>query len=285
MKNCDINIRDPFILKHNGKYYLYGSRAANFGRQTKGFDVYIGYDLENWDGPKAVFDSEKYGLNTDANWAPEVHCYNGKFYMFATFTQDNGLRGTYSLVSDAPDKEFKPVSDKPLTPEDWCCLDGTLYVDKNNKPYLVFCHEWVQIGDGTMCYIPLSEDLSYATDKPTLMFHASDAIGVEKEENKTYVTDGPFMYRGKNNKLYMIWSTFINRLYAECIAVSDNGDITGNFIQQKPICNQNSGHGMLFTTYENDLKLILHSPNTHGQERPLILNIDDTGETLKLFDK
>ena len=29
--NGDINIRDPFVLCENGKYYLYGTRAANFG--------------------------------------------------------------------------------------------------------------------------------------------------------------------------------------------------------------------------------------------------------------
>ena len=30
MKRTDINIRDPFILAENGKYYLYGTRARSF---------------------------------------------------------------------------------------------------------------------------------------------------------------------------------------------------------------------------------------------------------------
>lgn len=29
MKNSDINIRDPFVLAEDGKYYMYGTRAAN----------------------------------------------------------------------------------------------------------------------------------------------------------------------------------------------------------------------------------------------------------------
>ena len=42
MKNQDINIRDPFVLVVDGKYYMYGTRAANFGQGTGGFDVYVG---------------------------------------------------------------------------------------------------------------------------------------------------------------------------------------------------------------------------------------------------
>ena len=40
MKCSEINIRDPFILKESGIYYLYGTRGANFGVGVNGFDVY-----------------------------------------------------------------------------------------------------------------------------------------------------------------------------------------------------------------------------------------------------
>lgn len=43
MKNSEINLRDPFVLLHDGKYYLYGSRAE----KQSGFDVYVSEDLEN----------------------------------------------------------------------------------------------------------------------------------------------------------------------------------------------------------------------------------------------
>lgn len=45
--NCSyINIRDPFVLCENGKYYMYGTRAVDFGRKTGGFDVYVSSDLK-----------------------------------------------------------------------------------------------------------------------------------------------------------------------------------------------------------------------------------------------
>lgn len=97
MKLEDINIRDPFVLNDGGVYYLYGTRAKDFGCHTGGFDVYTSTDLVNWSEPKECFNSAEYGLNREVNWAPEVHKYKGEYYMLATFTQENGLRGSYVL--------------------------------------------------------------------------------------------------------------------------------------------------------------------------------------------
>jgi beta-xylosidase len=110
MKINEINIRDPFVLFENGKYYMYGTRGKNFGQKTGGFDVYVSTDLENWSEPIECFNSEKYNMNSNVNWAPEVHKYKDAYYMFATFTKPNGLRGTYILKSDTPLGEFKPHS-------------------------------------------------------------------------------------------------------------------------------------------------------------------------------
>ena len=282
MKNSDINIRDPFVLRENGKYYMYGTRAADFGVSTGGFDVYVGEDLENWSEPKQVFFSEKYGLNDDANWAPEVHKYNGRYYMFATFRQPNGNRGTYSLVSDAPDGEFTLNSKGALTPAGWMSLDGTLYVDKTGKPYLVFCHEHVQIRNGTICYIPLNDDLSAAAGEPVLMFAGSDSYGCTFEDGKGYVTDGPFMLRGKNRRLYMIWSTCMDG-YCQCLCVSDNGELNGNWEQLVPIFTEDGGHGMVFEDKNGDLRLVLHQPNRSLYEHPVFFRLEDTGDRLSIL--
>lgn len=280
MKNCDINIRDPFVLVKDGKYYLYGTRAKDFGIATGGFDVYVGTDLENWSDPVQIFDSAKFNLNSSSNWAPEIHEYNGKYYIFATFEQENGMRGTYSLVCDTPDGEFVPCSEKALTPSDWWSLDGTLYVDKNNVPYLVFCHEHVQILNGTVCFVKLNDTLTEAIGEPVVLFKGSDAYGAAPDHERRYVTDGPFMHRGENGRLYMIWSTGINHQYAQCIAVSDNDDIDGNWIQLEPIFTKDGGHGMIFNDLDGKLRLTLHCPNNSLFEKPAFFNLKDTGETL-----
>ena len=280
MKLSDINIRDPFILKSNNRFYLYGTRAAGFGIKTGGFDVYVSEDLEEWSKPAECFNSSEYGFNTAVNWAPEVHVFNGIFYMLATFTQQNGLRGTYILKSDSPMGPFKPHSNKALTPEEWECLDGTLFFDDNNVPYLVFCHEHTQIIDGTICYIQLTPDLKEAVGSPVALFSASSPFWADKKEaGEHYITDGPFMFKTKNKTLLMIWSTFIKGKYVEAVVRFKDGKLSESFEHLNPIITEDGGHGMIFRN-EEKLLLTFHSPNKTGFERVKLIEIEDKGENI-----
>lgn len=280
MKSSDINIRDPFVLAEDSKYYLYGTRAKNFGQKVGGFDVYVSEDLENWSEAQECFNSEKYGMNIQVNWAPEVHKYKGKYYMFATFTRKVGLRGTYVLTADSPLGPFVPHSDGVVTPEEWECLDGTLYIE-DGKPYLVFPHEHTQIIDGAMCYIELSSDLKSCVGEPVTMFRASDPEWVkEKIESRHYITDGPFMFRTKDGVLLMIWSTFIDGKYAECVVRFKDGTIKGEFEHIEPLIKDDGGHGMIFKAGEK-LFLTFHTPNQTDFERPAFIELKDCGNHLE----
>lgn len=275
MKNNEINIRDPFVLNENGVYYMYGTRAKDFGGKVGGFDVYVSDDLENWSEPKQCFDSEKYKMNNEVNWAPEVHKYKGRYYMFATFTMDNGNRGTYILVSDSPEGPFIPHSNGAVTPADWMSLDGTLYVSKNNKPYIVFCHEHVQIADGTICYAELSVDLKTVIGEVITIFSASSLQYVNATGSRnSFVTDGPFLYRTKDDELIMIWSTFIEHKYAECMVRFKNGELSTDFEHLEPLIKDDGGHGMIFQK-DNELYLTFHTPNQSLSERPAFVKLKD----------
>lgn len=276
----DINIRDPFIIYESSTYYMYGTRAKKFGRKTGGFDVYTSSDLKNWSGPHECFNSEINELNDGENWAPEVHRYNGEYYMFATFRQKNGLRGVFILKSNKPEGPFLKHSVGAITPESWECLDGTLYVDKNGEPYIVFCHEHTQIKDGTICYMKLSGDLKTAVSEPFLIFSASSPKWVKfKLRFKHYVTDGPFMYRTSTGKLLMLWSTTINHKYAIAVAESDNGEIDGKFTQHEPLFTQDGGHSMIFEA-DGKLMITYHTPNKTNFERPVIRELIDNGNKI-----
>ncbi len=282
MKLTDINIRDPFILKENDIYYLYGTRAKNFGQNVGGFDVYTSTDLITWSNPIECFNSVDTEYNRHVSWAPEVHKYKGKYYMFATFTRENNLRGVFVLKADNPQGPFLPHSKKQLTPTDWECLDGTLYIDKNGNPYLVFCHEHTQIVDGTVCYIKLNDDLTESISEPVYMFSGSTPHWADKkEQGEHYITDGPFMYRTKSGELLLIWSTFINHKYAQCVAKSDNGEIDGNFVHLEPLITDDGGHGMIFTA-DGKLYLTFHTPNKSLFERPTFIELVDTGDKITL---
>ena len=168
MKQQDIHLRDPFVLVHDGKYYLYGSRGKTAWGPATGFDVFVSEDLENWSDPIACFEDDGSFWAKKHYWAPEVHPWQGAFYMFASFKGEGMCRGTAILKSASPLGPFEPHSDRCVTPPDWECLDGTLYVDKKGKPWMVFCHEWTQVINGEICAMPLTDDLRAAAGPPRL---------------------------------------------------------------------------------------------------------------------
>jgi len=43
---------------------------------------------------------------------------------------------------------------------DRMAFDGTLWVEEG-QPYMIYCHEWVQVEDGTMELVELAPDLYY----------------------------------------------------------------------------------------------------------------------------
>ena len=298
----DIYIRDPFILpmEEEGVYYMYAtSSTTEDGVAYGGMVAYQSKDLKTWTGPVRVFDVPRDNFLTGVVWAPEVHPYNGKYYLFATLNSDIVWkapkdehpsyvhRATQIFWADRPEGPFLPFENKlPHTPMGQMCLDGTLWVE-NGVPYMIYCHEWVEMMDGTMELVELKPDLSAPAGQPVRLFCASAAEwstgSARADGERTYVTDGCFLYRTKTGKLLMIWSSFKNGNYAIGIAESATGRVLGPWRQQKePLFEKNGGHGMIFRTLEGQLRLVLHSPNGGGLERAHLFEIEDCGDTLKL---
>jgi GH43 family beta-xylosidase len=115
------------------------------------------------------------------------------------------------------------------------------------------------------------------------MFRGSSAKWSELIEAGGHVTDGPYVWRGKTGKLYVIWSSRAHdQTYKLGIAISDSGRLAGPWRQQdEPIFSDNGGHGMIFTTFDGKLMLVLHAPDGGGPQ-PHIFEIEDTGETLRI---
>ena len=271
LKREDIRIRDPFILtdRERGCYYMYGTTDLADGtlRARNTFSVYKTEDLETFSEPKVIFDGGKIGFwGTHDYWAPEVHCYKGRYYLFGSFKAEGHVRATEILVSDKPDGDFHPLTDRPATPADWECLDGTLFVEKG-IPYLVFCHEWKQVGDGEIWAQELSEDLSSPMGEPFLLFRATDNPGVSclKGREGCFVTDGPFLWQ-ENGRIRMIWSSFFEGRYLVLSAEADT--LRGSWTHKESLFPFDGGHAMIFHTLEGRRMISLHAPNRPDYERP-----------------
>jgi hypothetical protein len=260
-----------------------------------------------WKGPYKIIDLT--GTWMDSLWvaAAEIHKFNNKYYLAGTWSDHTTLieavprrynvplNQTQLLVSDSIEGSYKPLVqdyDFCLGPRDWDIIDGTLY-EEDGTVYMVFVHEWTQLIDGTMAYMPLSKDLTHRTAEPTTIFRASEAPW-SKEMNSIgeatfgmkmpgWVTDGPQLFRTQTGKLGMLWSSWGEHRYTQGIAYSESGSIKGPWIQEpEAFKGDNSGHGMLFTTFEGKRLLIIHHAKAKQRRKPQIYEVDDSGDKLVL---
>jgi hypothetical protein len=164
-------------------------------------------------------------------------------------------------------------------------LDGTFYQDQEGKPWMIFCHEWVQAGNGEICLMPLREDLKAGAGKPELLFRASEAawahpLKPDLARNRgpgSYVTDGPNIYTAVNGTLLMLWSSFDETgKYCLGIARSESGLISGPWKQEgAPLYAADGGHGMIFRAFDGNLFLAVHSPNRTPLERAVFVELEE----------
>lgn len=257
--------------------------------------AYTSKDLETWTGPTVVFERPAEWWADRGIWAPEMHAYHGKYYLFLTFDSTHQFpeqwrdwlprvkRGSQVLVSDSPMGPFQPFANRSTLPEDMMTLDGTLFVE-DGTPWMVFCHEWVQIKDGTVECIQLAPDLSATVGEPKRLFHGSDAPWAQKSpQYGCYVTDGPWLHRTASGKLLMLWSSGSPTGYAVGIATSESGKLAGPWKQAPAaLFADDGGHPMLFRTFDGRLMLAVHQPNKTPFEREVFLELEETGDTLVL---
>jgi hypothetical protein len=306
MHISDIQIRDPFVVLEDGVYYLFGSTDKDIWKGPgSGFDVYVSAggtgpeSLTRFDGPFPAFRPPANFWSETNFWAPEVYRYGDFYVMFATFKPRQGRRGTAILKSVSGIMgPYEPWSQNaagepgPVTPAGWECLDGTFFVEQG-KPYLVFCFEWQQAGDGQINVIPLTADLRQAaafpdgTTGPRILFRASEAPWAHELQGRapgSYVTDGPFMHRTGNGGLLMLWSSF-GREGNYCIGTAFSRDATlkGPWVQSdKPLYSADGGHGMIFRSVEGRLYLAIHRPNKTPFERPVFIPVTEKEKTLEV---
>lgn len=289
-----IVLSDPFILADAATHMYYMTGTGGLLWKSK--------DLAFWEGPFQVTktDSTSWMGPRPMIWAAEIHHYKNKYYYFATFTnravkidtvKGNVIerRASHVLVSDRPDGPYLPMQDPTYLPANMPTLDGTLWIDQDGKPYMVYCYEWLQNLNGTIEKIELKPDLSGSIGTGKLLFRASEAPwSREKDENgkdrPNKVTDGPWLFRTGTGRLGMIWTSWIYDVYTQGVVYSTSGTLDGPWIQEPaPITPANYGHGMLFKTFDGKQLMSLHSHTSiNGRTRrvPHFFEVDLSGDKL-----
>ena len=277
-----VGVRDPYVLEYEGVYYMYGT-----GLKWDGYGCVTSEDLKNWSDPVRVYEPEGCCDGEGDWWAPECHYYEGGFYLFATYrSAASGKRGVAIFRAADPLGPFEIITDGHVTPKEKDAIDGTLYVDEDGQPWMIYVGEWTSNEDGVgdMMAAKLSKDLTSFISEPILLFRATDA-----GKNSGTITDGPFLYKTKTGRLLMLWSALGTNDYCVKVAYSSNGRPDGKWRQQpfalyeKTKTRRDGGHGMLFTAPDGTLTLSVHSPNYSTDETPttaIFVPVKDIGDTL-----
>ncbi len=311
----DLVVHDPFILADSltQSYYIYEKfsperfagdidapkgKAGVFYQESK--------DLVKWSRPQVAFViPDNFWADDNAGpWAPEVHRYRDKYYMFTTFNAWDTLidkrkgrpkltwRASQILRSDSPKGPFESITDLPITPPGEMTLDATFWVEEG-QPWLIYCHEWVQLGNGLIKAIKLTDDLTGTIGEPISLLSAGDVSWTKKEINYKgtqypgAVTDGPFLYQTKSGELVMLWSSWSkNNAYAITQAISETGKISGPWkLEKTPLLWDDRGHGMMFTSFDGRLLLSLHRYFHYPQTRVQIYEVEDQGDRIAIKKK
>ena len=309
-------MRDPFIVNAGGErpYLLFmsdswrktGRGSANWcpaGVQT--VSVSRSADLVNWSEPETCMTAPEW---CGQIWAPEIHEWKGKWYMFVTLKERPGYgepirsmipgepdweyhRGSstnstchalWMYRADRPEGPYLPIVDKPITEKGYISLDGTLGVE-DGKPWMIYTHDWAQVRVGTYELRPLSDDLTHFVGPAKTLFTAAEmpmcrGMGV---------TDGAFLYRSpKSGKLFMTWSTHDpsrtpGHDYCVVLCESATGKLAGPWVNHHYLSSDASGHGHFFRDKDGLPRFVMHYEQPTG-EFVRIFEVVDEGDTLRL---
>ena len=267
----DLRIRDPFVFVEDGEYYMLGTTGNDCWNAGSDLTLYKSQDLKVFEKVTCLVDENTLSSYTNI-WAPEIHKYNGKYYLIVSvFNEDKG-RGSIILSSKELQGKYELLTGEYITPKGWWCLDATLLVC-DGKPYLYFSNEWIHTiskdGDGSLFVAELSEDLTEIVGNPLKIISGkncgfSKQLTYAKTGVKGFVAEGPFAML-KNGRIELFWSTYTNDGY--CVVKSIAKTVFGEYLVEKIIFKKDGGHAMVFVGTDNQEYITFHKPNLSPNER------------------
>lgn len=247
-------IADPFILKHNNKYYLYATSERGAGAGG-GFEVWESSDLINFEYKGFAYKSSEKSWGFGSFWAPEVLYYNGRFYMFysaAGLLNDKETLRICLAESKSPLGPFVDIK-APLFDFGYATIDPDPFVDDNGDVYLYFSRDCSENPTSDIYVVKLSKDLKQTIGQPKLLLTPTQSW-----EKKGKWNEAPFVIKYKN-QYYLFYSAnfYASPDYSVGYAVSNNPMGPFKKAAENPILKKNSnvsGPGHICITKSPDDK-------------------------------
>lgn len=201
---------DPFVLRHEGAYYAYGTSGQPL-QQGRAFEVLRSPDLLHWTSlggalePLADESAQDY-------WAPEVAFDGTQFYMY--YSAGTGDQGHQLRVAVAPRPEG-PFRDAGvvLTPDDPFTIDASPFQDDDGQWYLYYARDYLE-GErvGTALAVDRLSSMTRLAGEPRPVLRATADWQIFRRNREMYgalhdwyTLEGPFVVK-RGGRYYCFYS-------------------------------------------------------------------------------
>ena len=211
------NIGDPFVLAEDG-YHVYATGAQI------GFFHWTSDDLTTFERDKAL---KKAKWVSGDYWAPEVYPWQGRYVMLFTgrWKQNHSLRIGIAFA-DRPEGPFEDPLGAPLFDFGYAAIDGTLVLDDEGTPYMIYSRDCSENRDdgrheSHLYGVRLADDLLSTVGEPVLL--TTPDTPWETVSGDYRWNEGPAVLR-HDGKYYLFYSAnyFASRTYSVGVAVADH---------------------------------------------------------------
>jgi GH43 family beta-xylosidase len=195
---------DPFVLRHNGAYYAYGTgnRPSSNGRV---FEVLFSTDLTQWHSLGAAL--EPLGAGFEDYWAPEVAHADGRFYLYYSAGIGDQHHRLRVAVSERPEGPFID-SGTVLTPDEPFSIDASPFCDDDGQWYLYYARDFLD-GErlGTALTVAKLENMMRLSGESITVLRASQDWQLYARDREMYGRrlEGPFVVK-RGGRYYCFYS-------------------------------------------------------------------------------
>jgi beta-xylosidase len=210
-----LNLPDPFVIRHDGVYYAYGTNAPG-----EGYRVLSSPDLVHWQDRGFCFHKTDRSWGRENFWAPCVLEKDHSFYLFYSSmgkVGPDGSRMSHRISVAKSDSPLGPFVDlkAPLLDIGKATIDAHAFIDDDGRAYLYYALDCSENKISELYVVPLSDDLTQVTGSPVFCTRPDTPW-----EGDTW-NEAPFVFKHKNTYIMMYSARgFFDPLYSLGYATS-----------------------------------------------------------------
>lgn len=196
------SLPDPYVLKHQGEYWAYGSERSADGRY---FKILHSPDLLHWQETGGALDEQPGGYT--CYWAPEVVVWDSTCYLY--YSLGNETRMTIRVASAGSPAGPFVDSGRSLTQELFA-IDAHVFEDEDGMRYLFYAADFYdhpRAGTGTVMDRLLDPFTLAGSPRPVTRarfdWQIFDPHRKEKGGLRWHTLEGPFVLKHKGRYFQM----------------------------------------------------------------------------------